>query len=63
MEEKKITNGPITVDLEEGKKYAWCTCGKTAKKQEILHIVMDPIMRNSYIRRRSCRRQLLQFTI
>ena len=52
MEEKKITNGPITVDLEEGKKYAWCTCGKTAKKQEILHIVMDPIMRNSYIRRR-----------
>lgn len=20
-------NGPIAVELEEGKKYAWCTCG------------------------------------
>ena len=24
---KRAGDGPIAVELEEGKKYAWCTCG------------------------------------
>lgn len=24
---KRAGNGPISVTLEEGKNYAWCTCG------------------------------------
>ena len=24
---KRAGNGPIAVEVEEGKKYAWCTCG------------------------------------
>jgi CDGSH-type Zn-finger protein len=24
---KRAGNSPLAVDLEEGKKYAWCTCG------------------------------------
>ena len=25
-------NSPLAIDLEEGKKYAWCTCGLSAKQ-------------------------------
>ena len=26
------SNTPCCVDLEEGKRYFWCTCGKSAKE-------------------------------
>ena len=29
-EPNSIPNGPFRVALEEGKKYAWCACGKSA---------------------------------
>ncbi|NLZ34885.1 MAG: CDGSH iron-sulfur domain-containing protein [Clostridiales bacterium] len=32
MEKKTITSGPITVELQKGKKYAWCTCGESEKE-------------------------------
>lgn len=27
-----MTNTPVEVELEEGKTYHWCTCGRTAKE-------------------------------
>lgn len=33
MKEPKIAGTtPIKVKIEEGKKYAWCTCGESAKQ-------------------------------
>jgi CDGSH-type Zn-finger protein len=26
------SNSPSIVDIEEGKKYAWCSCGKSSKQ-------------------------------
>lgn len=33
MSDPKIAGtSPIPVELEEGKKYAWCTCGESSKQ-------------------------------
>lgn len=33
MKKGKIAgNAPIAVDLEEGKRYSWCTCGLSEKQ-------------------------------
>ncbi|MCB0380749.1 MAG: CDGSH iron-sulfur domain-containing protein [Flavobacteriales bacterium] len=29
---KRAGDSPIAVNLEEGKRYAWCTCGLSAKQ-------------------------------
>lgn len=29
---KRAGDGPIAVELEEGKRYAWCTCGLSEKQ-------------------------------
>ena len=29
---KRAGNSPIAIELEEGKKYAWCTCGLSEKQ-------------------------------
>ncbi len=32
MKPKVAETFPVQVELEEGKKYAWCTCGESAKQ-------------------------------
>ncbi len=33
MDKPKVAGtSPIRIDLEEGKTYAWCTCGESAKQ-------------------------------
>jgi len=32
MEPKRAGDSPIRIELEAGKKYAWCTCGESANQ-------------------------------